>query len=187
MAAGEAMTGTWVRMIINYLVPFVVASVGYLGARRGMADAGDSLPLVTVQRHDGRGSGTGSASMDGRQEGVMSGASVVSAYHEAWTHRDMDTARSCLADDLDFQGPLDTFSRADEFIAALTAFAQMLTRVDLLERFDADDAAALLYDCVTNSPAGTIRTAEFFGLRDGKIASIRLVFDATALRQMMST
>jgi hypothetical protein len=39
---------------------------------------------------------------------------------------------------------------------------------------------------VTNSPAGTIRTAEFFGLRDGKIASIRLVFDATALRQLMS-
>jgi hypothetical protein len=40
----------------------------------------------------------------------MSGATVVTAYHEAWTHRDMDTARSCLADDLDFQGPIDTFS-----------------------------------------------------------------------------
>jgi hypothetical protein len=116
----------------------------------------------------------------------MSGAGPVTAYHEAWTHRDMDTARSCLADDLDFQGPIDTFSSADEFIVALTALAQMLIRVDLLQRFDTDDAAALLYDCVTNSPAGTIRTAEFFGLRDGKIASIRLVFDATALRQVMS-
>jgi hypothetical protein len=61
----------------------------------------------------------------------------------------------------------------------------MLTRVDLLQAFYADDAAALLYDCVTNTPAGTIRTAEFFGLRDGKIASIRLVFDATALRRVM--
>jgi hypothetical protein len=43
----------------------------------------------------------------------------------------------------------------------------------------------LLYDCVTNSPAGTIRTAEFFWLRDGQIATIRLVFDATVLRQAM--
>ena len=98
----------------------------------------------------------------------------------------MSTARSCLADDLDFQGSIDTFSSADEFIATLTGFARMLTRVDLRQEFYTDDAAALLYDCVTNSPAGTIRTAEFFGLRDGNIATIRLVFDATVLRQAMS-
>jgi hypothetical protein len=30
---GHVTTSTWVRMGINYLVPFVVASVGYLGAR----------------------------------------------------------------------------------------------------------------------------------------------------------
>ena len=116
----------------------------------------------------------------------MSAADVIRMYHEAWTQRDMSTARSYLADDLDFQGSIDTFSSADEFIATLTGFAQMLTRVDLLQDFYTDDSAALLYDCVTNSPAGTIRTAEFFWLRDGKIATIRLVFDATVLRQAMS-
>jgi SnoaL-like protein len=116
----------------------------------------------------------------------VSDANIVGKYHQAWTHRDLDTARSCLADDLDFQGPIDTFTNADDLIGALTQFAQMCKRVDVLQEFHADDAAALLYDCVTESPAGTIRTAEFFGLRDGKIASIRLVFDATALRQAMS-
>ena len=116
----------------------------------------------------------------------MSAATLIRKYHEAWTQRDMSTARSSMADDLDFQGSIDTFTNADEFIATLTGFAQMLTRVDLLQEFYTDDAAALLYDCVTNSPAGTIRTAEFFGLRDGKIATIRLVFDATVLRQAMS-
>ncbi len=95
------------------------------------------------------------------------------------------TARLCLAADLGFQGPIDTFSSADDFIATLTGFAQMLTRVDLLQELYTDDAASLLYDCVTNSPAGTIRTAEYFWLRGGKIASIRLVFDATTLRQVM--
>ena len=116
----------------------------------------------------------------------MSDTNVVRKYHDSWTQRDMITARSCLADDLDFQGPMDSFTRTDEFIATLTGFAQMLARVDLLQEFYADDAAALLYDCVTNSPAGTIRTAEFFSLRHSKIAGIRLVFDATALRQVMS-
>jgi len=119
-------------------------------------------------------------------EDAVSSTGVVRAYHESWTHRDMDTARSFLVDDLDFQGPIDKFTNADDFIGALTQFAQMCKRVDVVQEFHADNAAALLYDCVTESPAGTIRTAEFFGLRDGKIASIRLVFDATALRQAMN-
>jgi hypothetical protein len=35
------------------------------------------------------------------------------------------------------------------------------------------------------SPAGVIRTAEFFTITDGRIKSIRLVFDATELRKLM--
>jgi SnoaL-like protein len=118
-------------------------------------------------------------------EDAVSDTNAVRKYHESWTQRDMRTARSYLVDDLDFQGPIDTFTNADDFIATLARFAAMLSRVDLLQEFYADDAAALLYDCVTDSPAGTIRTAEFFWLRDNKIATIRLVFDATALRQLM--
>jgi hypothetical protein len=44
----------------------------------------------------------------------------------------------------------------------------------------------LLYDCVTDTPAGTIRAAAFFWLRNSRIATIRLVFDATLLRQVMT-
>lgn len=32
--AGDAGIGTWVRIAINYLVPFCVASIGFLSARR---------------------------------------------------------------------------------------------------------------------------------------------------------
>lgn len=31
---GHAGVGTWVQIAINYLVPFLVASIGYLAARR---------------------------------------------------------------------------------------------------------------------------------------------------------
>jgi len=110
---------------------------------------------------------------------------TVRAYYEAWTKGDMSQARSYLADDLDFQGPIDTFTSADEFMPELAGFGGMLAQADLLEELYGADEAALLYDCVTASPAGTIRTAEFFRLRDGKIAHIRLVFDATELRKIM--
>jgi hypothetical protein len=35
------------------------------------------------------------------------------------------------------------------------------------------------------SPGGVLRTAEFFTVKDNKIKSIRLVFDATELRKLM--
>ncbi len=110
---------------------------------------------------------------------------IVTSYHNAWTSGDMEAARVYLADDLDFQGSIDTFCRADDFIAALTMFQKMIQKITLIQSFFSENGAALLYDCNTMSPAGLIRTAEFFTIKDGRIKSIRLVFDATELRKLM--
>lgn len=110
---------------------------------------------------------------------------IVDAYSNAWMSGDMETARSYLADSLQFRGSIDQFDRADDLMVPLQQLSGMLTGTEILERFYDSDRAALLYDCFTPTPAGTIRTAEFFKLTDGKIAEIRLVFDATILRQMM--
>jgi hypothetical protein len=117
---------------------------------------------------------------------IMDTKQVVTNYHNAWTSGDIKTARVYLADDLDFQGSIDTFRRADDFIVGLTMFQTMLRGINLIQSFFSENGAALLYDCDTMSPAGVIRTAEFFTVRDGKIKSIRLVFDATELRKLMS-
>jgi hypothetical protein len=110
---------------------------------------------------------------------------VVTSYFDAWTQGDLSAARAYLADDLDFIGSIDTFSRADDFVAALGMFQQMLRGATLIQSFFSESGAALLYDCDTLSPAGVIRTAEFFTVSGGKITSIRLVFDATELRKLM--
>jgi hypothetical protein len=115
----------------------------------------------------------------------MDAKQVVTNYHNAWTGGDVKAARAYLADDLDFQGSIDTFRRADDFIVALTMFQKMLRGINLIQSFFSESGAALLYDCDTMSPAGVIRTAEFFTVTDGKIKSIRLVFDATELRKLM--
>ena len=115
----------------------------------------------------------------------MNTRQLIETYHNAWTGGDFATARACLADDLDFKGSIDTFQKADDFIAALKRFQGMLRKVTLLKSFFEQDSAALLYDCDTPTPAGVIRTAEFFTTKDGKISEIRLVFDASELRKMM--
>lgn len=109
---------------------------------------------------------------------------LIEKYHRAWTGGDFATARACLVDDLDFQGSIDRFRSADEFVAALKGFHSMLRGVAMRQGFFDANGAALLYDCDTPTPAGVIRTAEFFSIRDGRIAAIRLVFDASELRKL---
>ena len=126
------------------------------------------------------------AVMEAEAEGAVVARDVVRAYHAAWTGGDIQRARSFLADGLDFQGSIDSFTSADAFAAALTGFASRVERVDLVSEQYGDREAALLYDCVTRSRAGALRTAEFFRLDDdGRICTIRLVFDATELRKLM--
>lgn len=110
---------------------------------------------------------------------------IVDGYTNAWMRGDIDDARSYLADDLKFRGSIDRFDRAEDFTQALRAFSQMLREVNVLERFYDEGRASLLYDCVTETPAATVRTAEFFTVAGGKITKIRLVFDATELRKLM--
>lgn len=110
---------------------------------------------------------------------------VVDGYTKAWMNGDFDAARAYLADDVKFRGSIDQFDRADDFIIPLRAFSQLLVEVNKLEEFYDEDSACLLYDCVTDTPAGTVRTAEFFTVTNGKIVEIRLVFDATELRKLM--
>ncbi len=115
----------------------------------------------------------------------MNARQLIETYHNAWTTGDFVASRRCLADDLDFQGSLDTFHKADDFVGALKRFHGMLRGVKLIKSFFDPDGGALLYDCETVTPAGVIRTAEFFSLSDGKISGIRLVFDASELRKLM--
>ncbi len=115
----------------------------------------------------------------------MNTRQLIETYHHAWTSGDFITARGCLADNLDFQGSVNTFSKAEDFIAVLTQFKQMLKGVTLLNSFYDKQSAALLYDCDSSSPAGIIRTAEFLTVSNNKISAIRLVFDATELRKIV--
>ena len=111
---------------------------------------------------------------------------LIEKYHESWTSGDFAAARQCLAADLDFRGSIDAFAGAEPFLASLAQFHRMLRGVTLLRSFFDAEGGALLYDCDTATPAGQIRTAEFFRVRDGRIVEIRLVFDATELRKLMA-
>jgi ketosteroid isomerase-like protein len=108
---------------------------------------------------------------------VAGSAQVVEDFFEAWTSKDFERARALLHDDVSFEGPIDTFSDADSYMAALERLSGIVIGADMQKRFVDGDDVCLIYDLRT-TPIPSARTAEWARVRDGKIASVSVVFDA---------
>jgi ketosteroid isomerase-like protein len=104
-------------------------------------------------------------------------AQLAEEYFDAWTGKDFQHARELLADDLKFEGPLETFNDADSFIASLQQLSGIVTGAETQRVFGNGDEACVIYDLKT-APVPSSRTCEWYRLRDGKIASISAMFDA---------
>jgi len=100
---------------------------------------------------------------------------VVARYFAAFGAGDVAAARGLLWDDLSFQGPLDTFTNADDLVKALSALAPIVKGVQLRKVLVDGDDVATFYDMLT--PMGTSPIAEWHHVRDGKIDSIHVYFD----------
>lgn len=90
---------------------------------------------------------------------------------------DEDRLRTILASDLLFEGPIaGRHVGAEGFIQGVAGFAGTMRGLTMLRQLHTRDAAATLYDA--EMPGGTVRFAEFFEIADGKIQSLRLLYDA---------
>jgi hypothetical protein len=114
----------------------------------------------------------------------MTAQQVIEGFYQAWTTGNLKKARTFLADNLTFQGSLETYDNVDDFMAALARFQGMLKEALMIKSFFGDEGGSLLYDCDTKTPIGIMRTAEFFTVIEGKITEIRLVFDATEFHKV---
>jgi ketosteroid isomerase-like protein len=108
---------------------------------------------------------------------------IVEEYFDAWTSRDFETARGLLHDDLDFTGPLEKVADADALLRSLQMLAQIVTGVERRGVIAQGDEVAVVYDLHT-VPVETAPVAEWYTLRNGKIASIQAFFDARPFAAM---
>jgi SnoaL-like protein len=118
-----------------------------------------------------------------REEVVMLDAkSVAGECLKAWTDGDFDTARSLIDEEITFAGPFGTAQGADAYLEGLRRFRDRGVETAEVQRaFQDGDEACLIYNLVTNTPAGTIPSAGWYQLRDGRIVSVRAFFDARPL------
>lgn len=103
---------------------------------------------------------------------------VIERYRKALDNKDFKAARGLLADDLEFHGPIDTFHRADDFLAAIQGLSAMIMRIEPRKTFVDGQDVCFIYDMVTNTPAGTAPIVEWYRVAGDRIKAIDAFFDA---------
>jgi SnoaL-like protein len=115
-------------------------------------------------------------------------AKLVGDYYASWKDGistfDEARVRGVLVEDLDFEGPIAGKRKgAAGFIGGLKRFVEGLRApIHILQEINAGDQAAVLYDA--DLPEGTMRFAEFFQVAEGRIQSIKLLYDAAQYRAL---
>jgi ketosteroid isomerase-like protein len=102
---------------------------------------------------------------------------VAEDFFQAWTSGDFERARALVHDDLAFEGPIDSFDNADDYLASLQQLSHIVTGVEPQKVFADGDDVCVIYDLMT-APVPRSRTCEWYRVRDGKVGAVSVVFDA---------
>ncbi len=111
---------------------------------------------------------------------------TIRAFYANIENKDFDAVRALLHDDLDFQGPMDQFDRAEGLVAKLTNVQEATQGFDVRHLFVDGDRACCVYDLRTATPIGSSPVTEYFELRDGRISMIRAHYDSRPWIALMS-
>ena len=106
----------------------------------------------------------------------LSPADVVDSYNRALAARDFTAARALLADNLHFEGPIDRFERADDYVKAITGLYGMVKGVEHQATITEGENVAVFYLLDTRMVKAPV--AEWYTARAGKITHLRAYFDA---------
>ncbi len=107
-------------------------------------------------------------------------ATAAATYFDAWQARDFSKLRTVLADDVDFAGPLGQVKGGDECLRGLQGMAQIMTGIEVRKVFR-DGPDVLTWFDLSTSVADTVPVANWMHVEDGKIARIRVTFDARGI------
>ena len=112
---------------------------------------------------------------------------MVNEYLAAFWSGDFDKARSLVADDFSFQGPLAQADNKETFFASAAPLAPIVRGCRMLRQWEDGDDVCSVYEFKLATPvgAGTVLVSEWNTIRNGRLASARLMFDTAAFRALM--
>lgn len=111
---------------------------------------------------------------------------LVDCFLDAIEAREFEQAQRCLSgDEFFYLSPIETFANAADFIADASRVGPILKRIDRRKLFvDGDEACAIFNLITTIDALANTRVAQWMKVRNGKIVSIEVFFDAHAYSSM---
>jgi limonene-1,2-epoxide hydrolase len=103
-------------------------------------------------------------------------ADVVQAWSKAIGSKDFEAARKLAHDNLSFRGPIDTFTKADDYIGALRRLSAMVKGAQPEGMIVSGNQVALFY--ILKTAVADAPVAEWYTIDGGKISAVRAYFDA---------
>jgi len=107
---------------------------------------------------------------------------VALEYIEACGRKDYDTVNRLLSPSITFVGPGNALTGAGPYMAVLRRLGPVWGRSDVKKVFVDGKEVCVIYDFVTNTPAGAVPIVEWLRVEDGQIASVTLFFDRVAFK-----
>lgn len=107
---------------------------------------------------------------------------IALSYIDACGRKDFETVATLLAADLRFVGPGNALTGAAPYLAVLKRLGAVWVRSDVKKVFADGPEVCVIYEMVTDSPAGAVPIVEQLRIEDGRVASVTLFFDRVAFK-----
>jgi len=98
-------------------------------------------------------------------------------YMDAINQQRFDMLEALLAPELTFISPSTTRSTAREFLAGVKRLTAIHVRNEVKRVFAEGDEVCVIYDFVTDTPAGALPAIEWLHIQEGRIRRIHLYYD----------
>jgi hypothetical protein len=102
---------------------------------------------------------------------------LVTSYIKAVGEHRLDALPAMLEPDVEFTLGDNTVRGVEAFVAGFQRLMPIILRNDIRKVFVDGDEACVIYDFVTDTPAGAVLSVEYLKFRNGRLASTVLVFE----------
>src|SRR5688572_6596929 len=107
---------------------------------------------------------------------------IALSYIEACGRKDFQAVEKLLDPDLTFVGPGNRLTGAAPYLAVLRRIGAVWVRSDVKKVFTEAPEVCVIYDFVTDTPAGSVPIVEWLRVEGGRVTSVTLVFDRIAFK-----
>jgi hypothetical protein len=104
------------------------------------------------------------------------------AYIDACGRKDLSAVEQLLAPNMTFVGPGNTLTGAAPYLAVLRRLGGVWVRSDVKKVFSDGPDVCVIYDFVTDTPAGAVPIVEWLHVEDSRITAVNLIFDRVAFK-----